>query len=299
MQETEIITPVPKKRRLRPWILSAVALLLAGTILAGCLTNWFGFYGPTTKLLLAGVKTLTASSFTANAILQVGKLERGMELQGQINTHQREITLVGRYTGETLIRFAIYEGFLIKRTGFGKYSSTDIHAGLEQFFDRMEENRAVDWETLLQAVSESFYEEYGQRLNYGEIDPALLSLFRLSNDPKWLKYTAGLTTQRNGDNTVYSFQPNTYEVIQDAAACFAPAFQNPADHAALTSGLSQEKLENSALSATWVVSQGYLTEVKVSAIRNDLPLSAGINFSKIGSTEIDFEELSDILARSS
>lgn len=307
--QTEITNPLPdadiahpQKRNLRPIVISAIAIVLVIAITAGMLTNWFGFYGPATKILLAAGRTFSASSFTACIELHVGSFSPDpIQLQGQIDTNERTVTLVGRYAEDSIVRFAVYDGFLIRRTGLGRYTARDIHSELNEFFDSMERKDDIDWAELLQTISQSIYDQYGDRLNYDEIEPGLLSLLRTCNNPKWLKSTAGLTVQRTGSDIAYCFSPDTYAAASSALSCFEGVFTEKEDYTSLTDGLAdqQKALESAQLSLQFLVSGGYLTKAEISAQRNDIPLSAQISFDEIGSTQIDFEELTDLLSSAS
>lgn len=286
-----------KKRLLRPILFSAIAVLLAVCILVGALTNWFGFFGPATKLLLASGKTLFSESFTATLTLCVGSYQPDpIQIQARIDTDSKEITLAGRNADDAILRFAIYEGYLIYRTGLGKYTARDIRSDLEHFFDRTD---AADWEELLKSISPSLYEQYGQSLNYNEIQPGLITLLRTLNNPQWLTDTAQMTVQRSATDTAYSFRPDAYAAATTALSCFEGIFKDSRDYTALMNGLtdSREWLAETQLSLQFVVSNGYLTQAEVSANQKDIPLSATIRFSQIGSTQIDSNELSDLLTR--
>lgn len=307
--QTDITSPLPdadisrpQKRNLRPIVISAIAIVLVIAITAGVLTNWFGFYGPATKILLAAGRTFSAPSFTACIELQVGSFSPDpIQLQGQIDTNERTVTLVGRYAEDSIVRFAVYDGFLIRRTGLGRYTARDIRSELNDFFDSIERKDDIDWAELLQSVSQSLYEQYGQKLNYDEIEPGLLSLFRTLNDSKWLKSTAGLTTQRTGSDTAYRFDPDTYAAASTALSCFEEVFTDNRDYEALASALEsqQESLRAAQPSLQFLVSKGYLTLAEISASASGITLSAKMTAEKIGSTQIDIDELADLLSRAS
>lgn len=144
-----------KKRHPVAITFAIIAGVLVVALLAGLLTNWFGFYGPTAKIIRAANKTIEAGSMSMKVTLKDGNQTKKGTFELELDADKRHLTFVVANDDDEIV-FAIYKGYLLEyysseRYGSG-YEKEDISDKLDEFFDALEEvdeKKDMDFEDLL------------------------------------------------------------------------------------------------------------------------------------------------------
>lgn len=284
----------PVKKKKRPVFFIAIALLLVVTIVAGLLTNWFGFYGPITKIGLAAKKTLLAESFTACVDISLSRFSvKKLILKVQLDIESEELTVLAT-DQNSIIQFAIYEGKYLERTGPGRYTATDIQDKLDRFFLQQKDKKDVDWDNLIQTLSPELYEKLEGKIDYDALPKSLLKLYRRSNRPSWLKNTANYTMDRLDGATIYTFIPDENTFLPSCMECFQDAFPDSEVYEDFLHQVQQAEIPEIKLECT--VKNRHMTQCTLTLPIRGKNLTVDIKFSKIGSTGINRSELAECLS---
>lgn len=270
--------------------LCITAGLLVIALLAGLLTNWFGFYGPAKKVISASKNTLEAKSFSVQIDLNAGAISLSGELQVQINTDQRTLS-AALINEEDEITFAIYQNHLIFSIGFLTYAK-DISGPLNRLFDILENDSEIDWAKLLQDIAPELYGQIGDDLDFDKVDSSMLQLYRKFNSEHWLKKNAGWSEEKKDGLTLYRFEPDTAKFLQSSLKCFKKVFRSSERYEALMDELGETASVD--LNIELGLKNGLLDSFRLSA--ND-SIDICLNFTDIGSTSINERDLERTLKR--
>ena len=284
-----------KRRRKLPVFLGIIAVILIAALTTGLLTNWLGYYGPTTKIGLATKRTIQSGSFTASVNLSVGRFSlKELTVKLSIDTENQELTLLCT-NQNSIIQFAIYQGYYLERLGFGRYQATDIRDKLDSFFNWFTKEDPIDWETAIYNLSPELHETLEPQMDFNKTGRCMKKLFRQSNSPVWLEETARLTTTRERGSTTYEFRPNTTTLAQSCLECFRPAFYDSDDFDTLLESWDKHLEQLPSIDLQCTIESRYLTsfEIATEIEGNDLQLTAKI--SDIGNTHISEKTLQECL----
>lgn len=270
--------------------LCITAGLLVIALLAGLLSNWFGFYGPAKKVISASKNTLEAKSFSVQFDLKAGSLSLSGTLQVQIDTEQR-ILSAALINEEKEINLAIYQNHLIFSVGFLTYAK-DISGPLNRFFDMLEDDQETDWAQLLQDIAPELYDEIEDDLDFDKVDRSILRLYRKLNSERWLKKNAGWSEEKQDDLTLYRFEPDTAKLLQSSLKCFKNAFRNPERYDALMKDLGEDATVD--LNMELGLKNDLLDSFRLCT--ND-SVEISLNFTGIGSTSMNERDLERTLKR--
>ena len=178
------VQPAKKKSHLGLWILTAVVCVLAIAVVAGMCTNWFGYYGPGTKIITAANNTLTAGSFTTDFTMLSeysddfdSSYSYSNELNGTmemiLDPEKRELMMYAEVEGKDATAvMAIYDGYYIVGSD-GQYYSQDISDSLDEFFDAYESSKEMDWEELLNSINDDLYDEVSETINFQTLNDCI------------------------------------------------------------------------------------------------------------------------------
>lgn len=232
----ESVFPTDRKpRRMRRYIVLAAALvLLLVFVTVGFTTDWFGLYGPVTKIALAGVNTFKAESFTADFTVSSGDLYAEGTLQLYMDPEQETVeAYLEVNAGKTAYIAAIYDSTLIYGTE-KKLFSKDISAQLQEYFRKQKESpkkiRSLDDVTdlLLDWIPEQLRERINE--SYLDLDETKLLLksflTQKLNRTSWLKEHAGYRSYRVDGVLYHRFQSEKGQLLADTAEHFKPAFKS-------------------------------------------------------------------------
>ena len=136
------------KSKIKYILLTAVLLILIAFVIAGFLTDWFGLYGPVSKIAIAGAKTFGAQNFSADFKFDTGKFYAEGTLQLSIDPDSEIVEAnIELVSGKTTYIAAIYDRKLIYGTKKHLFSK-DIQQEIESYFERQKNSnvkiRSID-----------------------------------------------------------------------------------------------------------------------------------------------------------
>lgn len=281
------------------WIVGALAAVLLVLLTVGLLTEWFGLYGPLTKVALGAKKlgdagsTTVQFSLTANGGTQVeGSLACRWSMENRAVVADLQMQLNGND-----YHYGLVDGYLVWRTASGKAKSIDISDELDRFFDSMESESDLD-ESLAELL-ESVFKTAGIEKMVETQDAVTCmkkGIFQW-NRTDWLRENAGYTQEKEGDTTRYRFEPKTGKLLLAILRQFEPAFHHRSDYLDVISGLRELKPqlnEDYGLKIGFSLSDGTLTQINADVDWKETQVSAQIRFENIGTTDVDMRALRQI-----
>lgn len=315
MQESDPSTgafdaPEPKKKpKTGLWILAAVAGLLVAVIIAGLCTNWFGFYGPATKIASAADKTLTAGSFTVDFNISIESessySDFNQNIDGTIEVildlKEQELTMLAESEVEDItFTIAIYDGYLITGTS-GYFSKQDISEELDIFFESYDSTKELDWEELLNSIEDDLYDEVSEVINFDKLEKCLFAYARKLNNNQWLKENAGYSSTKENGVNVHQFKPKNYKFLNASLKCFENAFIDNDDYDDLMDQLKDSKSELNSVDfeLAFGIKSGKLTSIDFEMDQDDTNVKLELEFDKIGNTSTNENDLKDMLDKAS
>lgn len=284
-----------KKKKL---LISGIALITVCVLVFGIvgIVALVRANGPFGQILSSLENTLTDKSFSVRVSLyEDGSLEDKYTAEVVFSPADRELTAVisdGRHT------YAIYQGYIIYKNSDYVYKE-DISDEVEMFFDVY---NSVDLSEPDPLEALDRLEPSGRALREIEeyVDTDALSkcfgtLLEQLNDEKWLKENAGYSSsERSGSTTVcfdldYDVLPQfLYAVLET----MKPAFRSIDDYYDLKDSVAYlQRRENTSVYLEFTTEGKYLTSAVITAQEHYDSLRITLDFSDIGSTEIDVEEL--------
>lgn len=289
-------------------IAAGVAGVLVVTIIIGLLTNWFGLYGPVSRIAVAANNTINKGNFTIEVTMDNDGTEVEATFHVDIDVKKRDLTLLfeteGKdgWTGLTYTSYlAIYDGYAINgqvyEDGREEYRKQDISDTLEKVFDAYEDAKDMDLDQLLETLEDEADIDLSDYLNIKAFKKCVKAYGRKLNNNKWLKENAGYTkTKRNGV-TLYEFEPNNYKFIRASLECFETAFDDEDDYEDIMDSLKDSKSSINAtdLELSFGVKGNKLVELSVQVETKYTTMEAKMEITNIGSTSIDEDFLEDML----
>ena len=306
--------PTPKKEKkakkkgapIALFIILGIVALVVAVAIAGVCTNWFGFYGPASKITAAADKTAKAGSFTLEATIIYENDDGAEEKQEAtayivIDPENRELTFYSYQIDEYGYGYeqAIYDGYSIyhrtSEIGSGYYEYENIKEELDSFFDTYESTSDMDWDELFDLIDEKT--DIGDYMDSKATIKCAKSYLRKLNSNKWLKENAGFSTERVNGATVYSFEPKLYTFLDTSLDCFEGAFEDEDDFEDLKKELKGEKKELNSIdfSLSFGVKGGKLETIAYETKSGDVTTTVEMELTNIGSTEIDMDDMADLL----
>ena len=283
----------PKRTKLKI-ILASIAAVLVVVIIAGLCTNWFGFYGPATRIGLAAKNTVQKGNFTLEVISEIGGHESEMTIQVNMDVKKRELTMFGKMDGNS---FAIYDGYVITGTSFigeKHYYKHDISDQLDEIFDAYEEADEVDLDELFDAIEDYTGIDLRDYLDVYELEKCSRAYLRKLNNNKWLKENAGYTKIKKNGITYFNFDPKPYTFASASLECFEKAFEDEDDYEDAQDLLKNYRryLNELDVEMSFGLKGNKLVEVSI-GMGDDGSMT--MEFTDIGKTEIDVDLLEDLL----
>lgn len=291
MQETSAFKklPIAKKKLLRIIAASAAAVCVVVCVILGI--SALTAKGPFNTLATALNNTLNASSFTAEiSSYRHGSPKEPYCVEAALDLKHRDITaLIHTDDGDTV---ALYNGYLLEE--YGNIYKEDISDQLMQVFDIFDScsNDDIDIGSFLTSVDPSGREwrQANEVLDLDVMNDCIKKLMKCLNDEDWLKENADYYVAESGSNTTYCFtiSARTLTAVLDI---YKPAFRSQADYVEAkydTMNFVEDIGERAQFSFT--TDGKYLTYISVTFgdYYQDVFI---INFSQIGSTNIDVEQL--------
>lgn len=278
------------------WVLGALAALLLILLVVGLLTDWFGFYGPLTKIAFGAKKLGDAGSTTAQFVVAApgdtqadGTLACSWDLENRVVAADLQLQLNGK-----TFRYGIVDGHVVWRDSRDRAKSVDISRELDKFFDSLESESDLD--ESLEELLEAVFKTAGihKMVDSGEAVACLKDGFLKWNRTGWLEENAGYSLEREDGTVLHSFEPKTGKLLLEVTKQFEPAFEQRSDYRDVISGLREKKSElskNYDFELVFGLANGALSMVKVDVDWNGVPVSAKIDLRKIGTTNVDVDFL--------
>ena len=299
--DTETAFSVEHERKALKFLLTSIAAVLVVAIVAGLCTNWFGFYGPATRIALAAKNTFKKGNLTVeisddndnNAICQID-----LDVKKRTFTYLYQYEDDTRYGEKFTYYHAIYDGYVIRGRisddGKAELYKYDCKDALEDFFDEYEEVKDWDWDDLYEFINDQSNGELDAFLDKDELEKSCKQYFRKLNSNQWLRENAGYSKTREDSITYFNFKPQPYAFLRSSLECFEDAFEDDDDY---DNAIDTLKNNRSYLNRTdFEVSVGIkgnkLREISIDA-EDDSKIT--IKFDYIGRTFIDNNVLEDLL----
>lgn len=285
----------PSKKAL---ILGSVAVVLIVSLLIGICSNWFGFYGPTTKIALAAKNTLQAGSFTANIKVKVNSETAQGSLKAVYNFDKHDITV--HYTEENReylltdeILYIYYEG------------TNQTHCYVQSYSDELEElwdaiDDSGDMEDLIEFLEDTFdicIEDY---VNTKKIKRCSTTLLQNLNNTSWLKDYLGYSASTNDGVKLYSFAPSSnYKLATEVLGIFEDCFIDEDDYEEVKDGLRDSKsfINDMKISASIGVKHSKLASISCKYKDDSDTITYSIEFSDIGSTKLKDSTIEELIKK--
>lgn len=273
------------KKRLRVAAASITALCVVVGMILGIVA--LATRGPIKTLFTALDNTLNASSFTAElVVIDDGYYDETYHIEASLDLKHKDVTAVVRSEYEDM---AIYSGYQLDKY-YGTVYKEDIRSGLTQALTVYDSLRRGDF-NVGDLFSESglSYMLWSGRFDMDVAAKCVKKLIKCLNDEKWLEENGGYHVSKDGKETFYDLTISA-RTFAAALEIFKPAFISQSDYydikEALGDGDGVVRMQ-----VSFSTSGKYLTSLTVSAYSEYTSEQYIINFSKIGKTDIDVEQL--------
>lgn len=314
--EESVVPPVAPNKRKLPLgliIVGAIVAVLAIVVVVGLCTNWFGFYGPATKIALAAKNTVESGNFTVEMTTKnsyegfygTSTSETEFMLQIDLDVKKRELMMYGEQKSKDdddayTSYLAIYDGYSItgyKMDDYEYYSKNDISDELDEFFDAYEDTKELDWEELFDTISEATGTDLEDYLDVEAFEKCANAYTRKLNNDSWLKENAGYSSSKSKGVTYHEFKPNLYKFCTASLECFEDAFEDDDDYEEIMDGLKDFKSTLKEVDVEFVfgIKSNKLVEIEFKTESDSNALEVKLEFTDIGKTSIDEDELEDML----
>lgn len=315
--EPDLPAESKRKKPIGLIVAACVAAALTVVVILGFCTNWFGFYGPATRIALAAKNTGKAGNFTVvmNTKMEgvasdsISNTENQTIIQVDIDPNNRKLLLYGKseqkYLGQTLtIYIGIIDGNLITGTVLGRfqnYQKEDISEELDEFFDTYDDPKQIDWAELFDIIKENTKIDPNEYIDVDIFEECILAYFRKLNSNSWLKENAGYSTFRENGMRYYKFQPDLYEFSRASLECFETAFQDTDDYDDVVDSLKDSKtpLSDKDTEILIGIEGNQLKELDLIFDADAMKIDCDMKFRDMGTTEIPEYLLEDLLLKAS
>lgn len=302
----------PKKKKAKSpiglFIAAGIAGLLVIAVIIGLCTNWFGLYGPATRIAVAANNTVKKGNFTIELTTESDGEETEIKIQVDLDLKKRTLTLYGEsegtdsWSGLAYTSYvAIYDGYAIEgkvyEGGSESYSKQDISDTLDSIFDAYEDAKDMDWDELLETIEDETGLDLSDYLNIKAFKKCINQYGRKLNNNKWLKENAGYSKTKKNGVTFYEFEPNNYRFIKATLECFETAFEDEDDYEDIMDALKESKttLNYMDLELAFGVKGNKLVEISVKMDTEYTSGEATLELTNIGKTSIDEDFLEEML----
>ena len=294
-----------KKSRKKLFLILALSLagILLAVVLTGLFTNWFGLYGPATKVALAAGKMAKEENFTLDLYLMIPIGEEGLELDGQlqvsIDREGEHITAYGQANTPILpqpVTLGIYQGKLIY--GYAElYRSYDISSWEKSFFAEKEGEKRTLAEMLQDTLSQEAYAELEREIYVEKLEKNLFRYFRKLNSDRWLKQNMGYTRETEEGITMYRFQPDLYRFLTASIAVTEDLFRVQSRQQ-LLADLEKDRAywEKTRVKLGFGVANDRLIYLELAG-DGDKALNLQVSVVDLGKTQVDTDALQNLLTK--
>lgn len=284
-------------------VAAGVALLLVVALVIGILSM---AGGPLVKIGAAAAKTVKAGNFTAEYSVEVDGTEVEGTVFADIDVKQRTVsmyTVVENDYGDMTL--GIYDGQVFMLADMGGYTygdCEDIEDVLDEIFDAYEEAGSSDLGELLEQLDELMYDYAGEELSdyvdLEELEKCLVAFGKAANKEKWLEANAGYSKSKVKGETLYTFEPSTYDLLVASLPYFETAFEDSDVYDELMEALEEAEDyldDEAAIEYTIGVKSGYLSSMIITVEIDGEELEAAVKIYDVNKTKLDEKELQDML----
>ena len=284
-------------------MLITVLFLLLAFLTVGFVTDWFGLYGPVTKIALAGMNTFKSESFTADFTISSGDVSIEGTLQLYTDTKSETVeAYLEAHAGKTTYIAAIYDATLIYGTPKRMFSK-DISAQLQDYFHKQKESpkkiRSLDdiFQLFLDLIPVPLQEKIDDSyLDLDETKPLLKSfLTKKLNRTSWLKDNAGYESYRADGVRYHRFQCEKGRLLADTIEHFEPAFKSQQLLRRLQESTQTMQSSGTSTQILIAIEDGCMRKLETVTTGADKSASFTLSFCEIGSTRPDQELLRSFL----
>ena len=232
-------SPIKPKLSTGKKVLACIAAVLVVVIIAGLCTNWFGYYGPATRIALGAKNVLKKGNFTIESTYKYGSEKSKSTTQIDIDYKNRDLLYLQEsdYTdwdgNHGTYYTAIYDGYSIygwiMDDGAVKLRKYDVSDAIDDFFDAYEEAEDFDWDNLFDTIEDYTDSDLDDVFEEDEFVKSCKRYFRKLNSSQWLKKNAGYTKTYKNGTTYFNFEPKGYTFLNASLDCFEKAFDDEDD----------------------------------------------------------------------
>ncbi len=233
---------------------------------------------------------LDNGNFTIKAEYSVAEVE----LQVDMNVKKREIIAYGELSayGEK-VEIGIYdEKAFAYSEALGIERCVDISDYTEDIFEIYESANKSKYADMVELICDAFdldLDDIAGDVDLTEMEKGLKKLDKNLTNKKWLEENAGWSVKSKNGVDIHKYQPDCYKLATAALECLEKAFEDEDDYEDAMDSLkeSKDELKDKEVELKVHVDGKYLVEIEL----NDY----SVVIEDIGKTEIDIEELEDIL----
>lgn len=291
------------KSKIKYILLIAVLLILITFVIAGFLTDWYGLYGPVSKIAIAGAKTFGAQNFSADFKVDTGKFYAEGTLQLSIDPDSEIVEAnIEVLSGKTTYIAAIYDRKLIYGTKKHLFSK-DIQQEIESYFERQKNSnvkiRSIDdaldlvFDLIPADLKDLINEKYLDLNTTKELLPDFL--FKKLNRTSWLKEHAGYTSYKVDGIRYYTFRNDKGALLEEFLTHFEKAFVSDSFFNKLKQSAQTMQKYNGTTETLFAVEDGILRKYETITHTAEKTSYFSIEFYSIGNTRIDQLYLKSLL----
>lgn len=295
-----------KNKRTHHYILwAAILLIFLAFFITGFTTDWFGLYGPVTKISIAGANTFTSQNFTSDFKMSNEKFYIEGTLQLSIDPECKRIeAYLEAVSGNTTYIAAIFDSKLLYGTQ-KHLIAKDIEPQLESYFQRSNNKstkiRSIDdaLELLFNIIPEDVQQKISE--SYFNLDTSkdLLKsfLFTKLNRTSWLKKHAAYKTYKIDGIRYHTFRTGKGMLLHEALEHFKSAFVNEILYNRLCESAQAMQDSASATETLIAIDGEFLRKYETITRSTNKTSYITIEFHSVGTTNIDREQLRELLQK--
>ncbi len=299
-------TPEKKKKRKYKYALwAAILLLILAFVISGFATDWFGLYGPVSKIAIAGAKTFTVQNFTSDFKISSGNFYAEGTLQLNIDPDNETMeAYLEAVSGKTVYIAAIYDSKLIYGTQKQLFAK-DIGPRLQNYFNKSKDKpakiRSIDdaLDLLFDIIPEDLQEKINENyLNLEDTKDLLKSLlFTKLNRSSWLKKHAAYKTYKVDGIRYHTFRADKGALLSEVVEHFKTAFVSENLYNRLHQSADSMQKSNSYTETLVAIDDGFLCKYESVTHSAEKTSYITLNFHSIGTTEMEQPLLSELLEK--
>lgn len=300
--ETCVPVKTQKKNRKLGLLLGGIGLLLVVAVVLVFLCIYLRYSGPVTDIV-GGFSDLEGN-FTAKITITPAK-GKASELEllwdSDLENEKLNLYLTGEVDGE-YGEMALYEGEFVSGSG-SRFASYDISEEMDIFYELYNDADwdDLDWETILNTIEDDLYDEALEYVDFEALNECLVDYYESLNDEEWLVENAGFSEEKEDGVTYYTFDLDLYDFADASLEQFEPVFREEEDFEDLCAGLEEmpNYLNKMDLELIFALDGGDLQSVEIKVAAQGESGSILVEFSDVGSTEIDVDRIEYMLDQAS